>query len=342
MTLPYLIVVLASPGVTTVVPQTAPSARAVPSYELSWLRGPGTENCPSGSELAREVEAYVGPSSAARGERAFEAQVSHAGSSFEVSLRLRDRDGKLLGERTLVSEDCPSVLRATAFAVALALDPNAVKRARPTSEPAQSATPPPSEAPPAQILVEPAPLPARDNARDAPAALKPLDAPQAPKLVFGAWGRASVVFFLLPAPRLAPELGASVASERSRLTLGAGYYASTSTDDGAARVGLTSFWLSGGHSFVELERWGIGGEAGLGMGAWHAQAQGRGMRERLFVGTRIGGYVERPILGELAIEFSASAVIPFHRYQFQTSDGRGFRLPPAGILVGLGINYEGR
>jgi hypothetical protein len=193
-----------------------------------------------------------------------------------------------------------------------------------------------------EVVVEPAPLPPRADVR---ATAEPIEVPRSPpppKLVFGVWGRAAVAFFLLPAPRAAPELGASVALERSRLTLGAGYYASTFTDDHEARAGLASYWLSGGHSFGELESWWFGAEAGLGVGAWHAQAKGGNERETLFVGPRLGGYVTRSIFEGLSLELSASVVFPLQRYEFFTADGQGFRVPFAGVLVGGGISYGDR
>ena len=95
------------------------------AYETAWTRTPGAEACPSTSVLERAVARYLGSPSEVEAARVFEASVSRGETGFVVVLRVRSREGATLGERELrdASADCGNILEATAFAIALAVDP---------------------------------------------------------------------------------------------------------------------------------------------------------------------------------------------------------------------------
>jgi hypothetical protein len=107
-------------------------------YALAWVRGAGAEDCPSATELQRDVEQRIG-------HRVFD---SSAALSIEVSVRrdetnsipirrteihVRDEQGHAVGERTLASSesDCRSLFSSTALAIALLVDPEATEDRQP-------------------------------------------------------------------------------------------------------------------------------------------------------------------------------------------------------------------
>jgi hypothetical protein len=136
-------------------------AFAQETSSLHWVRLPGAEACVGGHDLAQAVEAELGHSifvSASEAELAVEGRVEpqpeHGG--FRAVLAVSNREGALLGERTIESQaaDCTEFTPALAVVIALLIDPDA-EHAAPVDEPEEGVVetpeqpdpepPPPSE-----------------------------------------------------------------------------------------------------------------------------------------------------------------------------------------------------
>jgi hypothetical protein len=106
------------------------------SYSVSWVRGDGAEVCPDASALRQEVARRLGRQSIeALADRAMEVFVERHQERFRSTIRVRSRDGRSLGARTLESEDpsCAAIFHATVLALVLAIDPNAASEEAATS-----------------------------------------------------------------------------------------------------------------------------------------------------------------------------------------------------------------
>lgn len=124
---------------------------------LHWVRLPGAEACVGGHDLAQAVEAELGHSifvSASEAELAVEGRVEpRPERGFRAVLAVSDREGALLGERTIESEaaECSEFTPALAVVIALLIDPEA-ERADPVEdeveEPGEREEPDEPEAPP--------------------------------------------------------------------------------------------------------------------------------------------------------------------------------------------------
>jgi hypothetical protein len=107
-------------------------------YALAWVRGSGAEDCPSATELQREVDRRVGravfdPAAARSIEvavRRDEPSVAGTASSRRSEIHVRNGDGIIMGQRALSSDepDCRSLFSSTALAIALLVDPEATER----------------------------------------------------------------------------------------------------------------------------------------------------------------------------------------------------------------------
>jgi hypothetical protein len=112
-------------------PCRAQAARTESRYALSWVRGEGAEQCPSGQDLTREVEARVGRALFdAAAERSVEVQVSRENGSYHCNVYVRAADGQAIGRRALESNEasCAPIFQAAVLAVALVIDPDAEPR----------------------------------------------------------------------------------------------------------------------------------------------------------------------------------------------------------------------
>jgi len=99
------------------------------TVRLAWVRGADADGCPDGAWLRDEVTRRLRRDPFDDdGPRSIEALVERAPSGWRAVLRVRDREGTLLGERTLTREGdrCEPVVEASALAIALAVDPDAV------------------------------------------------------------------------------------------------------------------------------------------------------------------------------------------------------------------------
>lgn len=112
---------------------------------FAWVRGADADRCPDGAVLRETIarRMHRDPFDD-HGPRSLEALVEHGPAGWSATLRIRDRDGDLLGERTLThpGTDCTGITEASILAVALAIDPDAVLD-EPAPEPAPTAPAPP-------------------------------------------------------------------------------------------------------------------------------------------------------------------------------------------------------
>lgn len=168
---------LAMPGVAWAQPTAAsPGADAVVPFVLNVVHAPGAASCIGKAELQRAVEARLGRplasgpvARAADGTtesrridvRLFPRPSPGSGVGFGAVVSLSG-DGKLLGSRELGLDEanCRAFDRVLALAVALAIDPDAVRRsARPTLT--TPAAPPPNVADEARAQENPPPEPSK-------------------------------------------------------------------------------------------------------------------------------------------------------------------------------------
>lgn len=148
----------------------ANAARAEPTARFVYLRGKGTETCPTEDAIRSGVQTRLGYdpfNSYASSTMFVDVTVPRSDGAFAASLKLVDADNAVRGERLLVTTGaCSELMEAMALTISLAIDPLALTRsgpppgappderhvdlARPEPEPADSESdeappPPPSE-----------------------------------------------------------------------------------------------------------------------------------------------------------------------------------------------------
>lgn len=125
------------------------SAQADPvpaEVRLAWVRGTDADTCPDGQWMRGEVTRRLRRDPFDDdGPRSIEAVVERTSLGWLAVLRVRDRTGHLLGERSLTHTDssCNAIADASALAIALAVDPDAI-----VDDPPPATTTPPSPTPP--------------------------------------------------------------------------------------------------------------------------------------------------------------------------------------------------
>jgi hypothetical protein len=124
------------------------TASASPTSKLTYVRGPGAEQCAEEGELRRYVAQRLGYDPFfAWADRTVVAQIDAVATGFRGQVRIIDAKGALLGERTLdaPAKDCGELVKSLALAISIAIDdldavegPSASSpsRPRPTPEPA--------------------------------------------------------------------------------------------------------------------------------------------------------------------------------------------------------------
>lgn len=131
---------------------------------LSYERPAGVENCPAEATVRDAVAARLGYDpfrpAAERTVTARIQRVPGAPVALFAVVELRDAAGKVVGTRSLASQDCAELAAAMALAVSIAIDPLVLSRPQPANLPPVvvlplPAPPPPPPAPP------PRPSPAR-------------------------------------------------------------------------------------------------------------------------------------------------------------------------------------
>jgi hypothetical protein len=181
-------------GAATVTPvASAPPAPAEPiRMRFAWARGEGAERCPDASVIDRAVATRLDRAPfSADAAQSVEAFVHRDGPRWVARIFLRDRDGALLGERTLHSDDpaCEALIAPVSLALALAIDPEATLR--PLPDPAVVSA---RDARPAVPVVPVVPVRPIPPARPRPARPSP-PVPSRPELALslGAWTTAGLL-----------------------------------------------------------------------------------------------------------------------------------------------------
>ena len=116
-----------------------------PSARFVFLRGPGTDSCPSDADVRQAVQTRLGyePFSSYAPSTMF-AEVSAVNGGFTANLRLADAENAVHGARQLhVQGRCADLMDAMALTISLAIDPMSVTRSGP-----------PEDAPPAERSVD--------------------------------------------------------------------------------------------------------------------------------------------------------------------------------------------
>jgi hypothetical protein len=248
-------------------------------YALSWVRGEGAEQCPSGGDLTRELEARVGRAMFdAAAARSVEIQVSRENGSYHSTVYVRATDGQVIGRRALESNEasCAPIFQATVLAVALVIDPDAERRAdRPnavaTFAPLANASPaaPPATAPPLAAVTPVMPRAAPSER----ASRSPTPAREEPTHALSTLSLRGVLTGSLLAgasPGLALDFSVRPA-ERWGFSAGALYVTPTTASGGAGRVqiGLSAVALGVTFDAARVDRVRLILEAGASGGALH-------------------------------------------------------------------------
>jgi len=139
---PFAFALLAAATFATHMPARSARAQAVAGAEphgfaLNWVRGPGAEACISSSELAARIAQLIGPvfREPDLADRAIEGLITAHGArpGFSVRLRMVDRAGAAVGERSFASDaaECGALTDSVLLVVALMIDPSAGDRGLP-------------------------------------------------------------------------------------------------------------------------------------------------------------------------------------------------------------------
>lgn len=128
-------------------------AHAAPSARFIYVRGKGTETCPSETDVREAVRARLGyePFSIFATSTMF-AEVTSAKGGFVANLKLVDAGNTVRGDRVLeVRGDCAELMDAMALTISIAIDPKSIMRDDKGSLASSDATPaqaPASDEPP--------------------------------------------------------------------------------------------------------------------------------------------------------------------------------------------------
>lgn len=320
-------------------------------YSLSWVRGDGTEGCPTRADLAREVTKRLGrvPFDE-NAPRSIEIQVVHGPRGFETLTRVLDANGHVVGRRELVSEEasCEPIFSATALAVALLIDPEAALSGEARAPSVQSAEITSVVAPPPEAMrkeVSPPELePTRQAPRSEPRSASPARAPNP----------AGVGVEAVIASGITPEFGPGVnlfanyrPGARFGLTASALYLESaTASENGAVfDVGLTAFGLGGTFDIVPESALRWTAQAGPMVGALHVSVRSPtpiDPGDFAFVALTGGTRLQVPIGRWVFASFQGSAVLNLVRRGLfvKGEETAVFREPLWGAFAGAGLGLS--
>lgn len=179
----------------------ASAARAEPAARFIYVRGEGTEACPSEWQVREAVVTRLGydPFSSYAASTMF-AEVTASGTGFTATLKLVDGESVVRGDRQLrVEKSCGHLMEAMSLTISIAIDPSSVTRAGQ-----------PPDAPPREKTVETVPeTPAPDMPAAEPAPIANPRARSRSALTF--WIGLGPVAGVGTAP--APSIGGTVTLE---------------------------------------------------------------------------------------------------------------------------------
>ena len=115
---------------TGVVLGSSPAAHAAPSARFIYIRGKGTETCPSETEVREAVHVRLGyePFSILATSTMF-IEVTAVKRGFAANLKLVDAGNNVRGDRVLeVRGNCADLMDALALTISIAIDPMSIAR----------------------------------------------------------------------------------------------------------------------------------------------------------------------------------------------------------------------
>jgi hypothetical protein len=348
----------------------AASAAQGEKVRLSWVRGPGAEQCLSGATLAERVAARLGRDAVSeQAPRSIEGVVVREGERFSARIYVRDAGGSLVGQREIddASPSCGALDAAVVLAVVLAIDPDAALAPPPALAPstpspvlpsaptaaASGAPPDVASGAPAAALPAPSPtvsgllpaFPAPGFPFPGPAPVRP--ARSEPSTAFGA-SSVRVLFAagLLPAGAFGLASTAEAGVRRLRVAAGVLWFPEVHTADGGFGFGLAAGTLGGCIDPYRSASFRLGLCAGGLAGALHAvtyRLSPTQPGDRPWLALSFGGRAELRLVGPLTLHAGAEAVVPLLRYRFLVLGRAEPVFEPATVAAvaaaGLGVTF---
>ena len=343
----------AAAALLATTPSQAQAQRSEPRYALSWVRGEGAAQCPSGRELSREVERRLGRAIFdVAAERSLEVQVDRENGSYHSRVYVRAVDGRAIGSRALESDEpsCTPIFQATVLAVALVLDAEAESARDPSSAVAafapvtheaqdQTQSPPPARAP--------AGPPPASRLPSAPSAI-PETTPAPPaeeraRTAVAVSARAALTGSLVPSTSAGLALHFSARpGTRWGLALGALFVSPghARTAEGEIEIGLTAATLAATFDAARTSRARLVLEAG----AWAGALQAAVLRPSPtdsgpfpFLALDVGARAEFALSRVMFVEIGAAGALPLVRQGFLVSGVEQPLLWREPALAGLGF-----
>lgn len=325
---------------------------AVESADVSWVRSPGAESCPTASAIRREVTRRIGKPIGSPGEgRVIEATVERGEGRWSARI-ITSGCGEEPAVRKLESDasSCEPIASAAVLVIALAIDPR-VALAPPAPEASEgdtaaSASPPPSP-PMAAPSPKPKPAPPEPGLPKGP---PPLPRAPEPGVETRITVRGLVALGLLPseAPgvawssewRFPPWIVAST---------GLLFLPERSADDPTFAFGMTAGWIGGCADLLRFSQISIGPCARVLAGTIHAVLRthptivGTEPGQRFWAGGSAGARLTARIAGPLQAELGADLIAPITRHAFKLRDDPEpiFLQPPvaSALYAGAGLAF---
>jgi microcompartment protein CcmL/EutN len=330
------------------------SARATPSARFIYVRGKGTETCPSEQAVRHAVHVRLGydPFSIFATSTMF-AEVASAKGGYTANLKLVDAENTVRGDRVLkVQGDCAELMDAMALTISIAIDPMSVTRsARPaeapppegdiapsptssTSMPESSRTQPPSSSMQEESLAEASAAPDESDRTRAGAAESARS--RAPALHVSLWPL--VNFGSAPAP----SVGGAFAVEGSigRIVGAIEGRADLPSSARASEVGRVQSSLLAGAVFAGVRAGPVfGGAVGMlgRLAATSSDVAESRDQDGLLVATGLRVGIAIPISQTIEARARAEILANLLRHTLEISDREVFAYPIALGSVGLGL-----
>ena len=324
----------------------AVAAERPATFRLSWVRGPGTEECPSAQQLGAAVSARLGRDPFSNeAAQDIEGSVSRVHDDWQAHLSVLGPEGAVLGSRELEAHgaDCSSLADAVTLAVVLTIDPDASLDA-PARRPSETSRPN-NEAAPATVAPSPIPVPPA-TLRTNPNQEAPQQASRPEQRGMAIASRAVVQSGILPAVSFGAELGAELPlTSALRLSVALSYLPEVRTADRRFGFGISAGGF--GICYAPLERAGtmlaLCGE--VEAGAIHVVVYDpvpTKPGEHFWLSGRFGPRLALQIVRPVELELGAYAVFPVIRDQFAIT-GVGepvFQTSPVSLLASAGLSLS--
>lgn len=333
------------------VPGPARAECEAASADVSWVRGPGAETCPTAAEIRSEVARRLGRSIGAPGEgKAIEVTVEKTGDGWAARIVAAGCGGeRAVRELTSAAPTCEAIASAAVLVIALAVDPQAALA--PPPAPAETDSP----VPPAPTVAAVAPPAAPVRPRRPPPAEAPAPAPVAAapdpgvetRLTLRGVGAAGLL------PAFAPGIAWSGEWRFSRwlsASTGLLFLPEQPARDPTFAFGMTAGWAGACSDVFQLAgRLAAGPCVRFLAGTIHAVVRthpsivGSGPGQRAWAGASAGGRVLVRVAGPLLVEAGVEALAPFTRHAFELRDAPEpvFLQPPitALLYIGAGLAF---